>query len=716
MLNTINKHALNINHPTTSTASLLTIAPKNFAMAYQFKDKLAMTVSKAPEDEKPTIIGIYGIPGSGKSFLLKQLEQELGSHDFEFFEGSEVIASLVPGGLDVFKGMSQPIKQQWRQLAIDKINEICAIKGHVGVVAGHFMFWAEGEERGQPVYTENDLKTYSHIIYLDIPPDLVLQQRLNDKQRNRPFYSVKHLHDWQEEEKKQLRSLCYQHGILFSIVSPAPMMLNRTVTLLRDLIHHGEEENLSNVELKIDELVTNSPEKLHTMLVLDADRTLSSKDSGKLFCDLLAKGSQVADEDYHLKLLFSSSLGYSYKAFRQATLLYESLADDSEFGRLCNKVAEAITVYPEFVALLKQVTDHDRIGAVVITCGLRQVWETVLDREGISGKVKVIGGGRIADKIVVTAAIKAEVVSRLRRRHNVRVLAFGDSPLDLPMLHQADEAIVVVGEEKTRSKIMETALLDAIENGGLLARQILLPGTVSARLNTTILPTFRLTDPEFIDSIIRRRNRGISRVFHATERNAAKQLMTPMRDARVSGPALREAHRRAGWYLATEFLTDLIGIEEYSIPHVQGNQTSGYRLRNEKSTLIVALMRGGEPMALGVNDAFPSAMFLHAKNPDDVKLVHMSQQKSIILVDSVINSGKTVIEFVQHIRRLHSAVRITVVAGVVQAKAISEGSLAQELDLNPNLVIVALRLSQNKFTGRGTTDTGNRLFNSTSIP
>lgn len=675
-----------------------------------------MAAQRSTENMKPTVIGIYGVPGCGKTFLLRQLEQELGRERIDFYEGSEVIAGLVPGGLDAFKKLPQQNKEHWRRLAIDKIGKTCADNGRVAVVAGHLMFWAEGEANGDPVYTENDLNIFTHIIYLDTPAEVALQQQLNDTERTRPPSSVDHIQKWQKKEKQLLRELCYQHGILFSVAIPGQRLLNRVVTLLHDFMHHSEDFNLSTVELKIDEVVVADPGKLRTMLVLDADRTLSEKDSGKLFWNLLSNNSRATDKEYHLKTLFGSALGYSYTAFRQATLLYEDFADDLEFESLCEGVAGAVTMYPEFVALLQQVAEQDHVGAVVITCGLRRVWEKVLDREGLSGKIKVIGGGRINDGLVVTASVKAAVVSRLRDSYDMYVLAFGDGVLDLPMLHKADEAIVVVGDKETRSKIMDEALLDAIETGGLSARQVLLPCNVSPRLNNTILPTVQLTDPSFINSIIRQRTRGLPHILHATERNAAKQLMTPMRDATVSGPTLREAHRRVGWYLATEFLTDLIGVEEYPIPHVQGNQTSGYRLRNERSTLIVALMRGGEPMALGVSDAFPSAMFLHAKNPEDLKPVHLLQQQAVILVDSVVNSGKTVVDFLRHVRGIDPAIRVVVVVGVVQAQAISEGSLAQEIDLHPNFSIVALRLSQNKFTGRGTTDTGNRLFNTTHIP
>lgn len=307
--------------------------------------------------------------------------------------------------------------------------------------------------------------------------------------------------------------------------------------------------------------------------------------------------------------------------------------------------------------------------------------------------------------------MKAALVARLRHTHKMYVWAFGDSPLDLKMLNEADQAIVVVCEEQTRSKSMDAALRNAIDYGGLRARQVLLPSNVSPRLDNTKLPVMQLTERDVVDSILCHHK---PQILHATDRKAAKLLMTPTRDATVAGPALREAHRRIGWYLATEFLTNIVGVERYSIPHVQGHSVSGHRLAHECQTLIVALMRGGERMAFGVNDVFSKAMFLHANHPDDVKLHHLQGQRTALQVDSVVNSGKTIEEFVQHIRELHSSIRIVVVAGVVQAQSISGGTFAQALT-HHEVDIIALRLSDNKFTGRGTTYTGNCLFNTTHL-
>jgi hypothetical protein len=92
----------------------------------------------------------------------------------------------------------------------------------------------------------------------------------------------------------------------------------------------------------------------------------------------------------------------------------------------------------------------------------------------------------------------------------------------------------------------------------------------------------------------------------------------------------------------------------------------------------VALMRG-EAVALGVNDAFPLAMCIHANRPEDIMLHHLQGQLTVVLVDSVVNSGRTVVQFVRRVRDLNATIRILVVAGVVQAQSVSEGSLAQAL-------------------------------------
>ncbi|KAK4234175.1 uracil phosphoribosyltransferase-domain-containing protein [Achaetomium macrosporum] len=680
---------------------------------------------------KPVVIGLYGVPGCGKSTVMRDLKHSLvATRKFSFHEGSDMIASLVPGGLAEFKTASDEAKAHWRQAAIEAIAELSRSSGRAAVVTGHFMFWNEGDKAGEAVYTQGDLDTYTHIVYLDPAPELVVQWRQNDGSRDRPLVSAEHLRRWQQTEKAELRRLCRNSGILFLSVSDTKSVVDRMAALLVDFEEHTEARNLSEAKNVLEEILNSRDAEalqgLETTLVLDGDRTLAPVDTGPLFWNLAAnwepaspKGVTPVEDDRSLKALFSSPLGYSYTAFRQATLLYEEhIPSDDDFNRICDEVASSVKLYPGMVSLLKHVEKHSHhIAVIVVTCGLRRVWEAVLDRAGLSNTVKVIGGGRLSDGLIVTAEVKAALVAFLRDTYALYVTAVGDSPLDVPMMREAHQAVVVVGEEHGRSKTMDERLRQAIDQGGLRARQVLLPSSAPPRLDPGRLPVVHLADAELLASIVDPRYH-YDRILHATARNAAKLLMTPTRDARVAGPALRRAHARVGWYLATELLPEVLGTEEYSIPHVQGHTTSGHRILNEEKTTIVALMRGGEPMALGVNDALPGAMFLHAKKPDEVKAEHVKGQWAILLVDSVVNSGKSMVEFVQRIRSLDATVPIVCVAGVVQARSIScfgDGLLNQALQDDKALSLVALRLSDNKFTGQGGTDTGNRLFNTTRL-
>lgn len=662
---------------------------------------------------KPKVIGIYGVPGAGKTFLYNQLKRELGETDFYFFEGSEVIAGLVPGGLEAFKQSDDQEKTQWREQAIHSIQNVCRATGKTGIVTGHFMFWKDGEEEGDMVYTSSDLNTYTHILYLDVPADVIEQRRRDDTERSRPSVTTDHLMRWQQTEKDRLRVLCRENSILFSVLGPHQSSLDTISALLRDFHRHTEEHNLSCAEAKLDEIMSLRKDRLETVLVVDADRTLAPVDTGALFWAQLTASQERARGSSPLKTLFSSPLGYSYNAFRQAALLCEDAVDDKEYEALCSDVASQVTIYPEFMTLLQLASRQEHIGVVVVSCGLRRVWEKVLEREGLSSRAKVIAGGRVSDGFVVTPAVKAATVTHLKKSQQLYVWAFGDSPLDLAMLEEADEAVVVVGDKETRSKAMDKALPISIRSHGLRAHQLLLPRNVPPRLDINTLPL--ITERDIIDKILK--PPIVEFATLATHKASAKLLATPMRNSAIAGPALREAHRRAGAYLATEFVTDIIGLEEYDTPHVMGHQSTGYRLQHEKQTTIVALMRGGEPMATGVHDVFPLAMFVHANGPEDVKLHHIQFQAQVLLVDSVINTGESMVKFVQAIRSLRPDIRILIVAGVVQHQFIDPKSApSKTFAEDGHIRLVALRDSDNKFTGSGGTDTGNRLFNTTHLP
>lgn len=76
--------------------------------------------------KKPVVVGLYGISGCGKTYLLGQLKQAHSEEHYLFYEGSEVLASVVEGALDSFKQLPKDDQTLHRERAIDKIKKECA--------------------------------------------------------------------------------------------------------------------------------------------------------------------------------------------------------------------------------------------------------------------------------------------------------------------------------------------------------------------------------------------------------------------------------------------------------------------------------------------------------------------------------------------------------------------------------------------------------------
>lgn len=331
-----------------------------------------------------------------------------------------------------------------------------------------------------------------------------------------------------------------------------------------------------------------------------------------------------------------------------------------------------ISLHPEVAALLLKLRSDEAVVTLIVTCGRCQVWQKVLERYGL-GTVKVIGSGPLSGTHthIVTPQTKARLVAHLQRSHRLHVVAVGDSVLDLGMSVQTERAIVVFGDEQTRNRRMEEELAKSLESGALSAKQTVLARGSPPRLTTRVLPLVDLNGSDFYEHILRRSSLGlVLNIIHFTDARLFKILATPMRDAAISGPELRDAHWQVGRYLALSTLPDLLGIEEYKIQHVQGHQVPGHRIAGQGRVLIVALMRGCEPMALGVSEILPMAPFVHAREPEDVKPELLDLMSTIILVDSVVNSGQTVVGFIRHLAGLSTGIRIVIMAGVVQKDAI----------------------------------------------
>lgn len=684
--------------------------------------KVKMTASAVGPLKPPKVVGIYGISGCGKTAIKDLLSQDasLSKKPFVFYEGSvEVLGGLTQ---QEFNNLDEAAKLARREQAIQKIATECS-NYRCGVVTGHFSFPAEADKGPKVIMTEKDKAVYTHILYLQVPPSEIVRRIAHDNvqgTRRRTTRAESVIDDWQKSEIASLKQICEQHHIVFEVINAGTRL---SFALVDDFMETLGQLELSDAELDkrnrnriakdIREALTCQNYTVDRMLVLDGDKTLAAVDTTHEFWDLHYKNETWRERpDGHANPVdeYLSNWRYSVQSFREVTKSYKNLRQD-QFESLCDAVANNVAMYPELRRLLDTVDASPHLGAVVVTSGLRRVWEQVLRKAGVSSKVHVIGWDYDGD-YVVSKETKAEVIEHFQAA-GLQTWALGDSELDLSMLEQADKAFLVVGEDNKRSHSVDK-FLPVLDNNGLPGQQILIPKTVTPRLPPSSMPVVDLDSPDFHTELMQSAELN-AKIRHGTDSGASKLLQTPTRDIEVSGHALRQAHHRIGYHLATQYLTDMITTEGYGITNTRGNPDNGHRLFDERKTVIVPLMRGGEPMAFGVSEAFPLAMFVHAKPPGDLKEKHLSKMTTVILVDAVVNTGASIKEFVDHIKAINADVDVVVVAGVVQEGAVRPGGVLHELCLKRGVRVAALRFSKTKYTGKGTTDTGARLFNTTLI-
>jgi len=187
-----------------------------------------------------------------------------------------------------------------------------------------------------------------------------------------------------------------------------------------------------------------------------------------------------------------------------------------------------------------------------------------------------------------------------------------------------------------------------------------------------------------------------------TDKNAVQLLATQSRRTDISSTELCRIHFEMGKYLAYQML-DEFELTEKEINHVQGIKT-GRELADKNSIVIFALMRAGLFAAEGVRSVFADSEFFPVTEINNSSL----ENKTVIIVDAVINTGKSIEKILENLFKSKPK-KIFVATLIIQKEALH---LA---DKYSDIHFYALRVSENKYVGKGSTDTGNRLFNTTNL-
>jgi uracil phosphoribosyltransferase len=663
------------------------------------------------------VVGLYGVSGSGKSHGLSMLSAK--HREWRCLEGSEVIARMMQerggGTLEDFQHLDADAKESIRSLAAGYIR---SLKG-VTLVAGHFSFpmMTENGQEFDDVFTEEDAKTYDVIFYLDTPPERVYNQRQSHDGRAREELPIDVLEKWILHEKDSLPS----HMKSCTIVEKWEELDEFITQSITPLV--GAAETLSRAALRgaIEQVPVAD-----VYLLIDGDHTITPQDTGRLFFDHANLHHDPSLNKESLNGIFKRFSTYEFQPFYEASLLYMNALSVEAYKEIAHEIgSNQVFFHDSWLALLSSLPPH--VHPILVSSSIRESWKAALDKYGLSGSMTIIAGNHaeLHDYLVDPEA-KEIVVTELRRLHRgCRVIAVGDSSkfqtfdvirllirllvltkrtsclpaLDVPMLKPSDQGYIVFDLPRRSSDTMNRFMVEAAASDALSRKlyQIALEPCDCHRAYFDGLKVGSLT--ELLQSF---HQRGL---LHFSDEPFARILATSSRNSECHGPQLQAVHVRIGRYLASKLMNVTPSlVEERQFRHVTGHHFKGLASVGAKLT-VMALMRGGEPMARGVYESFPESQFIHYVNSDlgDLRLI---DSKQIIIVDSVINSGNSIREVLHELcGRGSTAVQVYVVTVVIQDEAARR--LPEEF---PRVRFIALRVSENKYTGKGATDTGNRLF------
>jgi uracil phosphoribosyltransferase len=200
-----------------------------------------------------------------------------------------------------------------------------------------------------------------------------------------------------------------------------------------------------------------------------------------------------------------------------------------------------------------------------------------------------------------------------------------------------------------------------------------------------------------------------SNLHHFTDVPACRLLADRTRRSDMDVKDYSESYSEMGRFLAMQLVNEF-ELEEYDIQHCEGIR-KGVRIRDDNKIGILCLMRAGLYLSQGCRAIFRnSPMHLISPVRDvglsqvEIEEIKSSELNSIIIVDSVVNTGKSIKPIFTQSKEL-GIKRIFVMAGVVPFP--QANSLAKDY---PEIRFYFGRLSHNSYVGSGTTDTGNRLF------
>lgn len=382
-----------------------------------------------------------GVSGVGKSMLFSLAGRGLvgwSSHVMRdmLTEASSRFGGAKPAQLDV------PSRRIARQQVSEALHQ-SARRARRGLLCeGHMGELPVGDPDKfcETAFTDHDKTLFNEVVLLEADPDVVLQRRKGEALS----FGQSDLDEVRAEivrEREHAVDLCRETGARLRVIEAN--LTGRAVATLRGYLRSpasvsetypmSHRHSLARTARKYARQVEDE-----VVFLFDADGTLSPVDVSEEFmkhADDMKKGGP-AHSAMHRNF---KQRGRSYASYLYHEICHRDFSK-GRFTALCQAVAAEVELFPGVRECLLGALKAGRVA--ILTAGIPDIWKIVLAREGIVG-VDIFGLVDKEARYVMDEQGKECFAKEVRRKAR-RLVASGDSVIDLGMMRAADVAFMIV--------------------------------------------------------------------------------------------------------------------------------------------------------------------------------------------------------------------------------------------------------------------------------
>ena len=398
-------------------------------------------------------ICVLGAEGVGKSSLINNVVSKIPG--WTILEAKDVLDHEARKYcLDDVQKADGPLRYTIRQKA-SKLLILKANKSRKGLICIGDMRHLEvrdGDQCKEAAFTDYSKTLFNEIILIEADAEVIAERRGIDATQE----AISLINHEADEIRRTATELARETGAILRVIDST--FYSKSLSEL-SLAIRSRVQNLDTVPSRHYNIIRKTARTWATkstkkrLYLFDADGTIFKHDVSEMFMQQ-TENPKKAKDDMHdnFRKTVRSFMSYIYH-----NRVHWKHAN-GKFDKICQKLADAIALYPGAKDCLQAaLLDGD---VAIITAGIPKVWQKVMEREGL-GQIAIFGLVKESDQLVMDEQGKEAFADELKKCGK-KVIAIGDSVIDLGMMNKADHAFLITGEHHFR-KVGESGYTEKYE-------------------------------------------------------------------------------------------------------------------------------------------------------------------------------------------------------------------------------------------------------------